>query len=152
MRTERTMAGHSPNGFALERHLANLADDGLTVVEDFLHRDTIAEVRTALAPYLNGRFGRTDFEGERTERLYTLVARGKIFERIVEDARMLALAGRVLQGEFLLSVTQAINIHPGENAQGFHRDGGYYALPPEHRPICIGMIAAIDAFTVENGA
>jgi len=146
------MAGHSPNGFALERHLANLADDGLTVVEDFLDRDTIAEVRTALAPYLNGRFGRTDFEGERTERLYTLVARGKIFERIVEDARMLALAGRVLQGEFLLSVTQAINIHPGENAQGFHRDGGYYALPLDYRPVCIGMIAAVDDFTKENGA
>ena len=65
---------------------------------------------------------------------------------------MLALADRVLVRKYLLSVTQAINIHPGENAQGFHRDGGYYLLPPTFRPVCIGMIAALDDFTAENGA
>jgi len=140
------------SGFPLDRHLANLADDGLTIVEDFLDRDTLAEARAGIVPLMGAHKGRTDFEGYLTERVYTLVARGKVFERIAEDPRMLALADRVLVRKYLLSVTQAINIHPGENAQGFHRDGGYYLLPPTFRPVCIGMIAALDDFTAENGA
>ena len=54
--------------------------NGYVVLEGLLDEDEIGEVRDALAPLLTqGPSGRNDFEGTRTQRVYTLVARGKVF-------------------------------------------------------------------------
>jgi ectoine hydroxylase-related dioxygenase (phytanoyl-CoA dioxygenase family) len=137
--------------FEIDRHLQSLQARGYTIIEDFLTRDDLAEVRRALAPHLRTHNGRNNFEGYKTERVYTLVARGKIFERIVEDARVLALCAKFLKPGFLLTASQAICIDPGETPQPIHSDDAFYTLPRPRPPVSVSTIVAVDAFTAENG-
>ena len=91
----------------VEAHIQQLHRDGYTVIEDFCDAATLAAIRRGLAPHMSQHRGRNDFEGFETERVYTLVARGKVFERVTEDPRVLALLDRFLQPGYLLSASQA---------------------------------------------
>jgi ectoine hydroxylase-related dioxygenase (phytanoyl-CoA dioxygenase family) len=139
------------NGFDLAPHLQSLQARGYTILRDFLSPADLAEVRSALAPYLSAHSGRNNFEGYKTERVYTLVARAKVFERIAEDARVMALCAKFLKPGFLLTASQAINIHPGETPQPIHSDDAFYTLPRPRPPISVSTIVAVDAFTADNG-
>lgn len=144
---------HQPsNRFDADAHAAEIRARGYTIIEDFLDAATLAEVRGTLAPYLGSHHGRNDFEGFLTERVYTLVARGKVFEHLTEEPRLLALLDRFLQPNYLLTASQAIRINPGENAQGLHTDDSFYRQPRPRPAISYTMIAAVDAFTEANGA
>lgn len=133
------------------RRLAALDSDGYTVIPGFLDPPTLAEATARLRELLGQHKGRNDFEGEKTERVYTLVARGKVFERIVEDARIMALLDAIFQPNYLLTATQAICIHPGETPQPFHADDGFYPIPRPRPMVSLSTIVAIDPFTAENG-
>lgn len=137
--------------FDLDAHLARLDAQGYSIIPDFLSADDLRDVREGLRPFLGTHRGRNNFEGFRTERVYTLVARGPVFERIVEDARILALCGRLLHPGFLLTASQAICIHPGETVQPVHFDDGFYTVPRPRPAISVSTIVAVDAFTAENG-
>jgi ectoine hydroxylase-related dioxygenase (phytanoyl-CoA dioxygenase family) len=138
--------------FDADAHAAQMREQGYTIIEDFMDSATLAEIRETLAPYLGSHHGRNDFEGFLTERVYTLVARGKVFEALTEEPRILALLDRVLQPNYLLTASQAICINPGENAQGLHTDDSFYRQPRPRPAISYTMIAAVDAFTEANGA
>ena len=112
----------------------------------------LAEYRRALQPYVDFFRGRNDFEGIKTERIYTLIARGQVFEDIATDPRLMALIGRFLQPNFLLSASHSISLNPGETAQSLHTDDGFYRQPRPRPPIGISVIGAIDDFTRANGA
>jgi ectoine hydroxylase-related dioxygenase (phytanoyl-CoA dioxygenase family) len=137
--------------FDADAHAAQMREQGYTVIEDFMDAATLADVRETLAPYMGSHHGRNDFEGYLTERVYTLVARGKVFEDLTEEPRLLALLDRFLQPGYLLTASQAINIEPGENAQGIHTDDSFYRQPRPRPAISYTVIAAVDAFTQENG-
>jgi len=138
--------------FDLDSHAERMRRDGYTIIADFFDAPTLAAIRDGTAPHFGTHRGRNAFEGFTTERIYTLVARGKVFERIAEDPRLLALIGRFLQPNFLLSAAQAINIYPGEAEQGLHHDDSFYKVPRPRPGLSVSMIAAIDDFTGENGA
>ncbi len=140
------------DGFDAEAHLAALAGEGFTIIPDFLSASQIGCVRAALAPHLGGHAGRNDFEGFDTERVYTLVARGRLFEELAEDPRLIALFDANLLPGYLLTASQAINIRPGESAQPLHVDDGFYRLPRPRPAVSFSMILAVDDFTAENGA
>jgi ectoine hydroxylase-related dioxygenase (phytanoyl-CoA dioxygenase family) len=133
-------------------HIARLKADGFTIVEDVLGARGLAAFRAGVAPHLGSHRGRNAFEGFTTERVYTLVGRGEIFESVTADARLLELIGAFLAPGFLLSASHAICIHPGEAAQSLHFDDSFYPIPRPRRPIGMSVIGAIDAFTEENGA
>lgn len=137
--------------FDLPLHLRQLAADGWTVIPDFLDAATLAEVRRVLAFYLGTHHGRNDFEGTRTERVYTLVARGRVFWSLALDPRILALCEHVLDPGFLLTASQAIVIGPGETPQPFHYDDTFYRLPRPRPMVSLSTIVAVDPFTAENG-
>ncbi|HEY8616867.1 phytanoyl-CoA dioxygenase family protein [Phenylobacterium sp.] len=137
--------------FDADAHAARVREQGYTVIEDFLDAATVARVRDGLAPYLGAHHGRNDFEGFRTERVYTLVARDKVFEEVTEDPRLMALLSRFLQPGFLLTASQAICIYPGETAQDLHQDDGFYRQPRPRPAISYTVIVAVDDFTAENG-
>lgn len=137
--------------FDVEPHLAALNRDGYTIIPAFLDAATLAAVRAGLAPHLDTHQGRNDFEGYRTERVYTLVARGKVFEALTEDARVLAILDRLLQPGYLLTASQAISIGPGETPQPIHADDVFYRVPRPRPAISISTIVAVDAFTADNG-
>jgi ectoine hydroxylase-related dioxygenase (phytanoyl-CoA dioxygenase family) len=142
-----------PTGqFDADAHAARIREQGYTVIEDFIDEAGLAAFRAALAPYLGSHRGRNDFEGFETERVYTLVARGKVFEDLVCEPRLMALLSRFLEGNFLLSATHAINLRPGETAQSIHTDDGFYRQPRSSPAVGYSVIGAIDPFTAENGA
>jgi ectoine hydroxylase-related dioxygenase (phytanoyl-CoA dioxygenase family) len=139
-------------GFDADAHAARMREQGFTVIEDLLDAGRLAAFRAALAPFMGSHHGRNDFEGFKTERIYTLVARAKVFEAIAADPRVMALVGRFLQPNFLLSASHAISLEPGETAQSIHADDSFYRQRRPRPPIGISVIGAIDAFTKANGA
>lgn len=137
--------------FDVNEHAQRIETAGYTIIEDFLTADDLAEVRRVLGFYLETHRGRNDFEGERTERVYTLVARGRVFWRLALDARVLALCERFLLPNFLLTASQAIRIYPGETPQAFHSDDAFYHLPRPRGMVSLSTIVAVDDFTAING-
>jgi hypothetical protein len=113
--------------------------------------DQLSSFRKGLKPYLGTYRGRNPFEGLATERVYTLVGRGKVYEDIASDQRLLAILDGLLAPNYLLSADHAICIYPGEQAQAVHFDDVFYPFPRPRRTISISVIGAIDAFTPENG-
>ena len=138
--------------FDLEQHVSAIESRGYTVIDDFLSVPVLDECRRCLSYYLGSHAGRNSFEGSRTERVYTLVARARVFWDIVLDARILALCDRFLLPNYLLTASQAISIGPGEVAQPFHNDDSFHHLPRPRAMISLSTIVAIDAFTAQNGA
>jgi len=138
--------------FDAARHVAAIERDGYTIIEDFLPASVLAEVRRVLALYLDTNAGRNDFEGTRTERVYTLVARARVFWDIVTDARVMSLCERFLLPNFLLTASQAIRIGPGETPQPIHSDDAFHLLPRPRPMISLSTIVAVDPFTADNGA
>ncbi len=139
------------DGFDLEAHVGRLTDQGYTMIEDFASASDLTEIRACLAPHQGRHRGRNDFEGLDTERVYTLVARGAVFERLTAEPRLMALLGRFLQPGFLLTASQSICIHPGESPQPIHTDDGFYRIPRPRPAISLSMVCAVDDFTAENG-
>ncbi len=140
------------SAFDVDAHAAAIDRDGYTVIADFLSAEDLAEVRRVLALYLGDRAGRNNFEGYRTERVYTLVARARVFWKIALDRRVLALCERYLLPNFLITASQAIQIAPGETPQPFHADDLFYTVPRPRPMVSLSTIVAVDAFTAENGA
>lgn len=137
----------------VERDVAEIKRRGFVVLERFLGPDDVAAMRAALRPHLSAElFGRNDFEGHRTERIYSLVGLAPIFADLVEHPRILAICDAFLAPNYLLTASQAINIHPGETPQPLHTDDLFYRIPRPRDAISISTIYALDAFTEENGA
>ncbi len=125
---------------------------GYTIIPSVLNQDTCQAVRDALAAHHLGITGRNDFEGYKTERVYSLLARGRVFADLTEHPLMLAVLDRTLAPNYLLSAGLSIDLHPGETQQAMHFDDGFYDVPRPRPPISMSVIWAIDEFTKENGA
>ena len=135
--------------------IAAIQADGWLVIEGLLDATEVAAIKVALQPWLQGeRFGRNNFEGDHTERVYALLSKAPEVARIIEDPRVLALLDALLPPQYLLSAALAINVHPGETPQPFHIDDSSNRQPgPRPRPYTgVSTIWAFDDFTAENGA
>ena len=144
-------ARQTSTNFDVDGHVERLNADGYTIVEDYMTTAQLAAFRAGLAPHLGIYRGRNSFEGRATERVYTIVGRGKVFEEIAEDARLLAVLDRFLMPHYLLSADHAICIHPGEAQQNLHYDDSFYPFPHPRPSISMSTIGAVDAFTPQNG-
>ena len=98
------------------------------------------------------RKGRNAFEGRNTSRPYAILAKSRIFDMMVEHPRILRLLDSLLLPNYLITASQAINIHPGEDRQPYHFDDAFCAVPRPRSPFGVSAIWAIDDFTVHNGA
>ncbi len=137
--------------FDAKPHIRRMREDGYTIIEDFLDTGQLAAFRAGIEPLLGHYRGRNPFEGRATERVYTMVARGEVFEDLTCDPRLMAVIGAFLRPNFLLSASHAICIFPGEVAQSLHTDDSFYLVPRPRPALGISVIGAIDAFTAENG-
>jgi ectoine hydroxylase-related dioxygenase (phytanoyl-CoA dioxygenase family) len=136
-------------------HLQRIRTDGFTVIERLLDRAQVDAIKRELAPWLRGQhYGRNDFEGFHSERVYALLAKTPSAAQLVEHPEVLAIVDALLPPNYLLSAALAINVHSGENAQDFHVDdaaGGFALRRP--RPLQgVSAIWALDDFTNDNGA
>jgi ectoine hydroxylase-related dioxygenase (phytanoyl-CoA dioxygenase family) len=127
--------------------------EGYVVVPDLISQRDVREIVDSLAPWLQGQlFGRNDFEGLRSERVYALLAKAPAIARIVEHPDVLAVIDQLLHPHYRLSACLAIQVHPGETAQGWHSDDAYVLLPRPRPMLGVSAIWAFDDFTHENGA
>jgi ectoine hydroxylase-related dioxygenase (phytanoyl-CoA dioxygenase family) len=136
---------------------AELADairrDGYAIAEALISPREVAEIKAALAPWLRGeKMGRNDFEGYRSERVYALLAKAPPVAGIVEHPVVLEVLDQLLTAHYRLSACLAIQVHPGETAQGWHFDDAYVFLPRPRRMLGVSAIWAFDDFTRSNGA
>jgi ectoine hydroxylase-related dioxygenase (phytanoyl-CoA dioxygenase family) len=139
----------------LEAHVARVATDGYTIVEDAIELDLVdalAEDLFRLERELGAVPAQNIFEGTRTTRIYNLLARGPLYQRIPVHASVLPVVERVLDKGCLVSSLSSIAIGPGETPQPLHADDQVIPLPRPHVPIIANSMWAITDFTEENGA
>ena len=138
----------------LEAELERFERDGFVILDSVLDRTTLAEITRSLAQYEDNRpMGRNAFEGQKSQRVYSLAAKGEAFLQLAEHPRVMALVERLLMPNFLLSTLQSIRLHPGEVEQAWHTDDAFYFMPRPHRlPLAVSVIWAIEEFTDDNGA
>src|ERR1700730_7479016 len=121
--------------------VSELRRDGYVVLPQVVGADQLAGIRRELAPFLQGRlFGRNDFEGFHSERVYGLLAKAPSGSALVEHPAVLELATSPREPNYLLSANLAINVHPGETAQTLHSDDGYCRIPRPREPMGISAI------------
>lgn len=151
-RYKRTPTGGSLVDSAIvEADMAALDRDGYVIWENLISAEECSQIREVVRPWL-GHTGRNSFEGLRTQRIYSVLSRTWVCDRLVDDPRVLAVLDRLLMPNYLLSALQAINIQPGEAAQLAHHDDGFYPIPRPRAPLAAATIWAIDDFTADNGA
>ena len=126
---------------------------GYLIFERVLSPDRVAEIRTALAPFLERDLtGRNDFEGLKTNRVYALLAKSPLFADLAIHPLALAFAEAELGQSCLLSALLAINLRPGETAQPWHFDDGGAKIPRPRPALGISAFWAIDDTTEFNGS
>lgn len=134
-------------------YTSDILRDGYVVIEGLLPDGELqARKHEFLAALSDAPFGRNEFEGHRTKRLYSLLAKFPTVASWVENATVLAIVDALLSPSYLLSSAQVIQIHPGETPQDWHRDDAIGMLPMPRKHFGISTIWALDDFTCANGA
>ncbi|MFI1918149.1 phytanoyl-CoA dioxygenase family protein [Nocardia sp. NPDC020380] len=144
-------SGEAVDPAVADADLAAVLRNGYVILPDLLTPEQLDDIRKAVAPLLD-RHGRNGFEGHTTQRVYSVLNKTRTCDRIADHPRVLALLDRLFMPNYLLSMLQVINILPGEQAQMFHTDDGFYPLPRPRKALGAATIWAIDDFTADNGA
>jgi len=127
-------------------------EHGYAVVERLLPAEQVVAVRADLSRVLEEiPYGRNDFEGHHTKRIYNLFAKTRAMDEIALHPLLLGVLDRVL-GHYQFSAPVGIEIGPGEVAQVIHQDDIVYPLPWPHQTVLVNTMWAFDDFTEANGA
>lgn len=130
-----------------------LEEQGYVVIENAIDPSTVSRLGEQLDPYLQGeKMGRNEFEGTRSERVYSLLAKTPVIADLIEHDDVLAVADHFLAPSYLLSAALVVNLHPGETPQEFHQDDALGAPAPPRPVQGVSTIWALSEFTAENGA
>jgi len=136
-------------------HIARIAADGYTVIEDAIAPDLVAALRAdldRLEAQLRVGPADNDFEGRRTIRIYNLLARGDVWATVPVHPAVLPVVEGVLDRGCLVSSLSSIAIGPGETAQPIHADDQLMPLGKPHAPTVCNTMWALTEFTEANGA
>ncbi len=139
----------------LTHHAAALERDGYTVLEGVVDAGMVGELLDAIDRVMVDAqipFGENRFLGERTRRIFNLLARDPAFAAVPLHPAVLPLVEHVLDHQCLLSSLTAIEMHAGQEAQPLHCDDGSIAFPRPHVPVVCVAIWALTDFTAANGA
>ncbi len=138
-----------------DKHAAEIAEQGYTIVENAIEADLVAEIDQTLLRLekdLGAVPASNAFEGLNTVRIYNLLARGRVFERIPVHANVLPIVERVLDPGCLVSSLSSIAIDAGEIAQPIHADDQLIPFAKPHVAVVCNTMWAITDFTADNGA
>jgi ectoine hydroxylase-related dioxygenase (phytanoyl-CoA dioxygenase family) len=129
-----------------------LERDGYALVDDLFDADQVAQARDEICALLPSTpYGRGDFEGLRTRRVYALFAKTRALDPLATDPLVLGVLDRVL-GQYQFSAPTAIDVGPGERAQVLHADDAIYPVPRPHPEMVMTVMCPLDDFTEANGA
>jgi len=132
--------------------VAAMDRDGYCVVEHLLPPEQVASIKADLDRILDDvPYGRNDFEGYQTKRLYNIFAKTRVLDDVALHPLLLGVLDQVLR-HYQLSAPVGIRIGPGNPAQVIHTDDAIYPLPWPHDEVVMNSMWAIDDFTEANGA
>lgn len=143
----------SPNrkSALIEQDFEHLMSKGYVIIKGLLTPLQCEEIKASCQPLMTHK-GRNQFEGEKTQRLYNVLAKTRCIDGLADHPRILGLMDLLFRPNYLLSQSQVINILPGEKQQAYHYDDSFYQIPRPRPPLGAASIWAIDDFTEENGA
>ncbi len=132
--------------------VAAMKTEGYCIVEGMLSKKAVKATKADLLDILGlTPTGRNDFEGYKTQRIYALFAKTRMFDQPAIDPLLLGVLDQSL-GYYQLSAPVGIFIGPGEAAQGLHKDQSVYPLPNDFAPVVVNTMWAFDDFAQANGA
>ncbi len=141
------------DGLDIGRVVAQIHEQGYTVVEQFISGDMIESIRNAFdteVPITEMRFlGSTTGN---TWRAHNLLAKTRAVDGLLLDARLRAIVEGVIGQYCQINITTLFNTLPGEYQQDLHQDDGLWPIPRPHPSFLCNLLIAMDDFTIENGA
>jgi ectoine hydroxylase-related dioxygenase (phytanoyl-CoA dioxygenase family) len=140
---------------ARTRIAEEVVSEGYAILRDVIPPGLVEALRDAALRCMAEQgvpFGPNVFLGERTRRLFNLLARDRAFEAVPVHEAVLPVIEGVLDPELLLSSLTAIEMHPGETAQPLHADDGSVGLTRPHPAITCSALWALTDFREDNGA
>lgn len=135
----------------VDRYWQQVEQNGYVIIEDVITPELLQQTKDICYPLLE-KTGRNSFEGAKTQRIYSVIAKTMACNHFVDHPLAMALLDRVLSPGYLLSQLQVINILPGEAQQPMHTDDAFYPNPRPRPALGAATIFAIDDFTEANGA
>lgn len=139
---------------AIEDHVREIDEQGYTILREAIEpalvvglRDTIRRLQKELDVKPRGNRS----EGLASLRIYNLLAKDPIFQKMALHDAVLPIVERVLDEECLLSGMTAIDIGPGERLQGMHSDEIAMTVPRPHIALMCTSMWALTDFTAANG-
>lgn len=156
---------------SIEHVVDMIRRDGGVIISDFLSAPTLQSLAEELEPYLNATPCGADpyFAGAQTRRVGRIIARSDTAVEVALNPLFIESARQILQTpthvwvgtdrvaiepDIQLSITQAIQIGPGQGRQPLHRDDAtsLWRHPQYGREARLQIMLAISDFTEENGA
>jgi len=138
-----------------QRHLAEIAEVGFTILSDAIAPALVDELNDALLDLehrLDINPGHNSFEGHHTIRIYNLLAQQSVFAQVPVHEQVLPVVEGVLDDGCLVSSLSSISIDSGETAQPLHADDTLMGIDRPHVPLVCNSMWALTDFTEENGA
>jgi ectoine hydroxylase-related dioxygenase (phytanoyl-CoA dioxygenase family) len=132
-----------------------IAEQGYTVLEgvfDVQRAEALVADLERLERDLGTLPAGNSFEGDRTLRVYNLLAHGALWEELAVDPAVLPVVEGVLDPGCLMSSLSSIRILPDETAQPIHADDQVIPLDKPHAPTVCNTMWALTDFTEANGA
>jgi ectoine hydroxylase-related dioxygenase (phytanoyl-CoA dioxygenase family) len=120
--------------------VSELERSGYAVIPKRMDHEDLTAARSELNELLGTVGWGSGFDGNRTKRVFALLASSRCMDRAALDP---------LGTQF--SITFATEVHPGQGAQVLHYDQGIYPVPRD-RDVMLTAIWALDDFTASNGA
>ena len=153
--TATTVGDATRDAGAVDHHLAEIDERGYTIVENVIGQDLTIELRDTIRSMfveLDVQPKGNRAEGFATKRMYNLVPRAPVFQRLPTHPGVLPIVENLLEPDCILSGTTAMDIGPSERLQGLHADDGLFKIGRPHRPMMSTTIWALTDFTADNGA
>ena len=141
------------DGLNIAERVAQIEEQGYTIVPDFLPLAEVAAIRHAFdteVPITEMRaIGTTT---GKTWRAHNLLAKTRAVDHLFLDPRIRALVEGVLGKHTQVNVTTLFNVLPGETRQFLHQDDGLWPIPRPHPHFVCNALIALDDQDEENGA
>ncbi|KFY92112.1 hypothetical protein V498_05151 [Pseudogymnoascus sp. VKM F-4517 (FW-2822)] len=134
--------------------ITHVKTHGYVILPSILTRTEVDAAKTEIMR-LSGaapRKGRFAFEGLDTTRIYSLLNKTRVFDKLTILPRVVALNNHFLDPGYQLTSFHTIQINPGEQPQQLHHDDEYCHFPRPRGPLGTAIVVAFDEFTAENVA
>ncbi|MEE9253671.1 MAG: phytanoyl-CoA dioxygenase family protein [Pseudomonadales bacterium] len=141
------------DGLNVTARVAEIEEQGYTVIPDFISGEEVARIRHAFDTEVRITEMRAiGTDTGKTLRAHNLLAKTRAVDYLFLDTRVRALVEGVLGKRVQINVTTLFNLLPGETKQLLHQDDGLWPIPRPHPHFVCNALIALDDFDIENGA